>query len=55
MAIDRRSFERGNFLELHPVLLKIASLISAYRQFSIAVLPKELRRRKIVDPSRDAP
>ena len=53
-AIDRKSFERGNFLVLRPALLKIAYLNSANRQFSIAVLPKELRQRKIVDPSRGA-
>ena len=28
-AIDRKSFERGNFLVLHPVLLKIAYFKSA--------------------------
>ena len=55
-AIDRKSFERGNFLVLRPILLKIASLISGNRQLSIAVLPKELRqKKKIVDPSRGAP
>ena len=54
-AIDRKSFERGNFLVLHPVRLKIAYFNSGKRQFSIAVLPKELRQRKIVDPSRGAP
>ena len=54
-AIARKSFERGNFLVLHPVLLKIAYFNSANRQLSIAVLPKELRQRKIVDPSRGAP
>ena len=54
-AIDRKSFERGNFLVLHPVLLKIAYFNSGNRQLSIAVLPKELRQRKIVDPSRAAP
>ena len=55
MAIDRKSFERGNFLVLRPALLKIAHLNSANRQLSIAVLPKELRQRKIVYPSRGAP
>ena len=54
-AIDRKSFERGNFLVLHPALLKIAHFNSGNRQLSIAVLPKELRQRKIVDPSRGAP
>ena len=54
MAIDRKS-ERGNFLVLRPVLLKIAYFNSGNRQLSIAVLPKELRQRKTVDPSRGAP
>ena len=54
-AIDRKSFERGNFLVLHPVLLKIAYFNSVNRQFSIAVLPKELQQRKLVSPSRGAP
>ena len=54
-AIDRKSFERGNFLVLHPVLLKIAHFNSANRQLSIAVLTKELRQRKSVDPFRAAP
>ena len=52
---DRKSFERGNFLVLRPALLKIAYFNSGNRQLSIAVLPKELRQRKIVDPSRAAP
>ena len=52
MAIDRKSFERGNFLVLLSVLLKMAYFNSANRQLSIAVLPKELRQRKIVDRSR---
>ena len=55
MAIDRKSFERGNFLVLRPVLLKIAYFSSANRQLSIDVSPKELRQRKNVDPSRAAP
>ena len=42
MTIDRKSFERGNFLVLRPVLLKIAYFNSGNRQLSIAVLPKEL-------------
>ena len=54
-TIDRKSFERGNFLVLYPVLLKIAYFNSGNRQLSIAVLPTELRQRKIVDPSRGAP
>ena len=54
-AIDRKSFERGNFLVLRPALLKIAYFKSANGQLSIAVLPKELRQRKIVDLSRAAP
>ena len=54
-AIDRKIFERGNFLVLRPALLKIAYFNSGNRQLSIAVLPKELRQRKIVDPSRGTP
>ena len=54
-AIDRKSFERGNFLVLRPALLKIAYFNSGNGQLSIGVLPKELRQRKIVDPSRGAP
>ena len=54
MTIDRKSFEHGNFLVLHPVLLKIAYFDSGNRQLSIAVLPKDLRQRKIVDPPRGA-
>ena len=41
-TIDRKSFERGNFLVLHPVLLKIADFKSANLQLSIDVQPKEL-------------
>ena len=51
----RKSFERGNFLVLRPALLEIAYFNSGNRQLSIAVLPKELRQRKIVDPPRAAP
>ena len=54
-AIDRKIFERGNFLVLRPALLKIAYFNSGNRQLSIAVLPKELRQINIVDPSRGAP
>ena len=54
-AIDRKSFERGNFLVLRPVLLKNAYLNSANRQLSIDIRHVELRQRKIVDPSRAAP
>ena len=54
-TIDRKSFERGIFLVLRPVLLEIAYFNSGNRQLSIAVQPKELRQRKIVDPSRGAP
>ena len=54
-AIDRKIFERGNFLVLRPALQKIAYFNSANGQLSIAVLPEELRQRKIVDPSRGAP
>ena len=53
-AIDRKSFERGNFLVLHPALLKIAYFNSANRQLSIAVLPKELRQRKKMSISLEA-
>ena len=55
MAIDRKSIERGIFLVLSPALLRITYFTSGNRQLSIAVLPKELRQRKIVDPSRGAP
>ena len=55
MTIDRKRFERGSFLVLHPVRLKIAYFKSANRQLSIDVQPKELRQRKFVDPSRAAP
>ena len=54
-AIDRKSFERGNVLVLRPALLEIAYLNSGNRQLSIAVLPKELRQGKSVDPFRGAP
>ena len=54
MAIDRKGFESGNFLVLRPALLKIAYFNSSNLQLSIAVLPKELQERKIVDPSRGA-
>ena len=40
-AIDRKS-ERGNFLVLHLVMLKIALFNSVNRQLSIAVLHKKL-------------
>ena len=53
-TIDRKSFERGNFSVLRPVVLKIAYFNSGNRQLSIAVLPEELRQRKIVDPSQGA-
>ena len=54
-TVDRKSFECRNFLVLRPALLKIAYFNSGNRQLSIDVLPKELRQRKIVDPSRGAP
>ena len=54
-TVQRKSFKRGNILVLRPVLPKIAYFNSANRQLSIAVLHKELRQRKIVDPSRAAP
>ena len=53
-AIDRKNFECGNLLVLRPTLLKFAYFNSGNRQLSIAVLPKELRQRKIFDPSRAA-
>ena len=49
-AIDSKSFERGNFLVSHPVLLKIAYFKSANWQLSIDVRPKELRQRKLSIP-----
>ena len=51
MFVDRR-FERRNVLVLRPVVLKIAYFKSANRQLSNDLRPKELRKRKIVDPSR---
>ena len=42
-TVDRKSFERRNFLVLRPVLPKIAYFNSANRQLSIDVQPKELR------------
>ena len=54
-TVDRKSFEHRNFLVLRPVPLKIAYFNSANRRLSIDVHPKELRQRKIVDPSRAAP
>ena len=54
-TVDRKSFDRCKFSVLRPVLLKIAYFNSGNRQLSIAVLPKELRQRKIVNPSRAAP
>ena len=54
-TIDRKSFERGNFLVLHPVLPYISYFKSANWQLSIDVQPKGLWQRKIVDPSRAAP
>ena len=53
-TVDRKSFEHRNFLVLRPVPLKTAYLNSANRQLSIDVQPKELQKRKIVDPSRGA-
>ena len=57
MLKDHRQKEvrAPSYLVLRPVLLKIAYFNSGNRQLSIAVLPKELRQRKIVDPSRAAP
>ena len=54
-TIGSKNFKGGKFLVLRSVLLKIAYLKSADRQTSIDVQPKELRQRKIVDPSRAAP
>ena len=42
-TVDKKSFERRNFLVLRPVLLKIAYFNSANGQLSKVVLPKELR------------
>ena len=42
-TVDKKSFERGNFLVLRPVLLKIAYFNSANPQLSKDVRPKELR------------
>ena len=53
--VDGKRFERCNFLVLRPVLLKIAYFNSVNQQLSMDVLPKELRQRKIVDPSIGAP
>ena len=41
-TVDRKSFERRNFLVLRPFLLKNAYFNSANRQLSIDVRPKEL-------------
>ena len=54
-TVQRKSFERGNFLVLRPALLKIAYFNSANRSLSIDIRHVELRFRKIVDPSRGAP
>ena len=53
-TVDRKSFERRNFLVLRPGPLKIAYFNSANWQLSIDIQPNELRWRKIVDPSRGA-
>ena len=49
-TIDRKSFECGNFLVLHPALLKIAYFNSCNRQLSIAVLPKSCDKEKLSIP-----
>ena len=54
-TVQRKSFERGNFLVLRPVLLKNAYFNSANRDLSIDIRHVELRQRKIVDPPRGAP
>ena len=54
-TVQRKSFERGNFLVVRPVLLKNAYFNSANRQLSIDIRHVELRQRKMVDPSRAAP
>ena len=41
-TIDRKSFERGNFLVLRPVLLKIAYFNSPNRQLSNGARVMEL-------------
>ena len=42
-TVDKKSFERRNFLVLRPVLLKNAYFSSANRQLSIDVQHVELR------------
>ena len=42
-TIDRKNFERRNFLVLRPLLLEIPYFNSANRQLSIDVRPKKLR------------
>ena len=54
-TVQGKSFERGIFLVLRPVLLKNAYFNSAGRQISIDIGNEEMRFRKIVDPSRGAP
>ena len=49
-AIDRRSFESGNFLVSGPVLLKIAYFNSGNQQLSIAVLPKSCDKENLSIP-----
>ena len=51
----RPSIERASSAALRSALLKIAYFNSGNRQLLIDVLPKELRQREIVDPSRGAP
>ena len=51
-TVNRKSFEHRNFSVLRPVPLKIAYINSANQQLSMDVRPNELRKRKIVDPSR---
>ena len=43
-TVQRKSFERSNFLVLRPVLLKNAYFNSANRQLFIDVQPKKLRK-----------
>ena len=48
-AIDRKSFERSNFLVLRPVLLKIAYFNSGNRQFFFVAAPHAVRQWKAID------
>ena len=49
-AIDRKSFERGNFLVLHPVLLKIAYFKSLIDSFPLTYSPKSCDKENLSIP-----